>query len=201
METLCEPPPHLLASLKHRYSERRRAYHTWTHVEALLKHFRAHQNLLNAPTTVLWALYWHDAIYDPASSENERNSAKLLRREANGLLPDEAIADAAAIVEATAGHHAPDGLPREKDADLKFFLDIDISIFGQTERAFDAYEAAIREEYSFVPLGIYKSGRAAILKGFLDREQLYFTGVFKDQWEEQARKNLRRSIRRLEAIQ
>ncbi len=193
-----EPPPHLISRLQERYGEPHRAYHTWAHVEALLKCFHSNKNMLNAPVTVLWALYWHDAIYDPASGENELESAKLLRNDAEGLLSEEATADAAAIIEATAKHLVPNAMPAGKQSDLEFFLDIDLSILGRDEKTFDAYEAAIRKEYAFVPEAMYKAGRAAVLKGFLDRECLYFTDIFRDRWEAQARANLQRSIAHLE---
>lgn len=153
---------------------------------------------MNAPTTVLWALYWHDAIYDPSSAENERNSALLLREEASGLISTRELDDAAAIIDATAKHAVPSGLTTEQESDLKLFLDIDLSILGQRDEVFDDYEAAIRQEYSFVPLELYKAGRISILQGFLNRDRLFFTDTFHELWEKKARENLKRSISDLE---
>jgi predicted metal-dependent HD superfamily phosphohydrolase len=195
---IIEPPPHLINGLRKRYGEPHRAYHNWSHIEALLKHFHAHRGLVNAPTTVLWALYWHDAIYDPSSAENERNSALLLREEASGLISTRELDDAAAIIDATAKHAVPSGLTTEQESDLKLFLDIDLSILGQRDEVFDDYEAAIRQEYSFVPLELYKAGRISILQGFLNRDRLFFTDTFHELWEKKARENLKRSISDLE---
>lgn len=197
MNRLAEPSPSLIAGLRERYSEPHRVYHTWAHVDALLNHFHAHQDMLSAPTTVLWALYWHDAIYDPTSSDNEQQSAALLREDARNILSGDEIADAVTIIEATAKHAIPDGLSIEMETDTKFFLDIDLSIFGQDSDVFNAYEAAIREEYSFVPEEMFNAGRSALLKGFLSREQLFFTEIFLDRWDAKARDNLKRSISRL----
>ena len=61
--------PDLLQSLKARYGEPHRAYHTWAHVEALLGHFG--QLDWTSPEAVEIAIYYHDAVYQPMSPTNE----------------------------------------------------------------------------------------------------------------------------------
>lgn len=187
----------MLLSLKARYQEPQRAYHTWEHIEALLRHFNDAAHLLDNPTSVLWALYWHDAIYDPKRPDNELVSAELLREEAKGTLSEAQLSLAALIIEATARHQLPEGLDDQALSDIAHFLDMDLSILGAKEDVFDAYEDQIRFEYSFVPIAAYKAARANILQGFLARENLYFTDRFRSQWEAKARDNLARSIKRL----
>jgi predicted metal-dependent HD superfamily phosphohydrolase len=83
-------------------------------------------------------------------------------------------------------------------ADGRLLVDIDLSIFGRSGARFDAYERAIRREYDHVPERAFAKGRAAILRGFLDRPAIYLTNHFKRRYEPAARENLRRSVERLE---
>jgi predicted metal-dependent HD superfamily phosphohydrolase len=191
-------PAALLDHLRERYAEPQRHYHTWDHVEALLAHYRKWVRYFQRPGPVLWALYWHDAIYDPHASDNEEQSAQLLEKEAAGLLSPYDVTFAARLIRATATHTIPDGLTTADAEDLALFLDLDLSILGAPEDVYDRYEQAIRAEYAFVPEDAYRAGRSAILKGFLDRDRLYFTDIAHADWDAAARANLTRAIRALE---
>lgn len=58
---------------------------------------------------------------------------------------------------------------------------------------------AIRLEYQHYPEDAYRKGRAAVLKGFLGRERLFFSSVAETEgWEERARENLEYEIGLLE---
>jgi len=191
------PSTEQLATLQKRYGEAQRHYHTWQHIEALLGHFQTIADQLNDPDSVLWALYWHDAIYDPQASDNEDKSADLLLEMAASDLPTASLTRADRIIRATKQHLVPAGLAAEDQADLELFLDIDLSILAASPSAFDAYETHIRHEYAFVPEPVYVQARRAILQGFLKRDRLYFSDFFFAQWEAQARSNLSCSIEQL----
>jgi len=191
-------PAPLLGGLRARHAEPQRHYHTWAHVEALLGHYQRWKAEFHRPEPVLWALYWHDAIYDPAARDNEEQSARLLEHDAAGHLTAGDLAFAATIVRATATHTVPDGLAEHDAADLSLFLDLDLSILAAPRPVYDRYEQDIRAEYAFVPEERFRAGRSAILKGFLQRERLYFTPLAHREWEEAARANLARAIAALE---
>ena len=61
---------------------------------------------------------------------------------------------------------------------------------------FERYEVAIRKEYEHVPENAFATGRAAILRKFLERPAIYFTEFFQLKYEVVSRENLRRSLRR-----
>nr|WP_321359147.1 hypothetical protein [uncultured Hyphomonas sp.] len=191
-------PAALKEALRQRHAEPQRHYHTWAHVEALLGHYRRWVRYLNRPGPVLWALYWHDAIYDPQARDNEEQSAQLLEREAAGHLSPHDVGFAAAIIRATATHTVPEGLSVHDAEDMSLFLDMDLSILGAPEAVYDQYEQDIRAEYAFVPEEAYRAGRGAILKGFLSRPRLYFTDIAHAEWDASARANLTRASRALE---
>ena len=196
---MCAPSPSLIDELKRRYGEPQRHYHTWDHIEASLGHYQTMVDRLNDPIATLWALYWHDAIYNPQAGDNEDKSADLLQDMAPSGLPDASRLRADAIIRATKQHLIPDGLSLADRADMELFLDIDLSILATSDRVFDRYEKQIRHEYAFVPEPIYVQARNGILKGFLNRDRVYFSEVFHEQWEAPARANLIRSIDTLDA--
>jgi len=74
-----------------------------------------------------------------------------------------------------------------------------LSILGRAPAVFDAYERQIREEYAWVPTSTFRQRRVAILEAFLARPTIYSTPDFQQDYEEQARQNLARSIARLQA--
>ena len=191
-------PAKLISGLKARYDEAQRHYHSWDHIEALKRHFDSLEAHWHRPVPVLWALYWHDAIYDPTRSDNEELSAQLLEEEGAGHLGAADLAFAAEIIRATAKHEVPDGLSVDDRADLALFLDIDLSILGAPEAVFDQYEANVRKEYAFVPEDAFLTGRARVLKSFAGRPAIYFTEEGRGRWDAQARRNLTRSLAQLE---
>ncbi len=187
-------PKALIDELKARYSEPERHYHNWDHIEALLRHYRRWEKHFHRPGPVLWALYWHDAIYDPQAKDNEEQSAVLLEDRAASHLSSGDLAFAAAIIRATAAHKVPGGLSAEDAADAALFLDFDLSILGAPTHVYDRYETDIRKEYDFVQEAAFRAGRGVILKGFLARERLYLTDLAHAEWDKPARENLKRAI-------
>jgi len=76
----------------------------------------------------------------------------------------------------------------------RLIADIDLSIFGQSEKKFDEYERQIRKEYEWISEDDFVVGRSAILKSFLDRPKIYLTQILRTKYEVQARRNISRSI-------
>lgn len=185
-------PEAALGDLRRRYAEPQRHYHTWAHIEALLRWYDEQSHELARPDAVLHAILFHDAIYDPARSDNEEASAELLRdAEVELSEADRRWVDAAIL--ATKTHTLPD----PANEDVKRFLDMDLSILGAREDVFDRYEDQVRAEYAHVPEPMFRAGRAAILKRFLDRDRLYFSDWGHERFELPARANLTRSIAKL----
>lgn len=175
------------------YTEKGRYYHTSQHISACLRHLDDCGLDLDFPREVELALWFHDAIYKPLSRSNERKSADwaaaFLRENNAG---EEAVARVHRLILAT----AHDALPLNGDESA--LVDIDLSILGADPATYEIFEKNVREEYRLVPSFIYKSKRAEILKGFLDRPRIYSTDQFSMGLECQARENLANAIARLE---
>jgi predicted metal-dependent HD superfamily phosphohydrolase len=180
------------AKLMARYDAPHRTYHTFPHIEHCLDELDEARHLASQPDEVEFALWFHDAVYNPRAKDNEERSAAWAYNAITGSagLPDDIGRRVHDLILATK-HHAP------ADADAKLLTDIDLAILGRPREEFDAYDAAIREEYSWVPEDRYRQKRAEILRGFLDRTSIYATDHFRNRYGRSARENLVRAIARL----
>ena len=188
-----------LLGLRARYAEPHRAYHGQAHVDALLAGLDALGPAVHAPATAELAVWYHDAVYDPARSDNEARSAALLRSEMAGLADPAALTAAALIVEATASHHLPPGLDTAAWEDCALVLDLDMAVLGASAAEYDAYEQGIAAEY--VPVhgtATFRAGRAAFLRRTLERPALFYTDRFRRALDARARDNMRRALATLE---
>ena len=180
------------------YAAADRHYHGLSHIKALLGLAAEHRAMLADPEAVEAAIWFHDAIYDSRAADNEARSAALARERLSGRTDPARVKRIAAMIEATATHALPD-LPEQYRADAALFLDMDLSILGAPPEAFDAYEAAVRQEYAWVPEPAWRQGRAAVLRRFLQREAIFHTETFRLRFEAPARGNIARSLKTLEA--
>ncbi len=79
--------------------------------------------------------------------------------------------------------------------DVKAALDSDLAILGEPEDVFDWYDNATRIEYSWVSDDQFKAGRVSALEKIKgNRRYIYRTDYFREKFEEQAKKNIARSI-------
>lgn len=185
------PPGGLLEALVARYAEPHRAYHTLPHVLACLAHAAEMRPRLEHPGCVELALWFHDAVYEPRAGDNEERSAALAAEALGSATSGEVREHVRRLVLAT--RHP--SRPAENDA--RYVVDIDLAILGAAPEAFDAYEAAIRREYRWVPGPLYRAKRRLVLQGFLDLDRIYTTEELGRRWEKRARANLERSLARL----
>ncbi len=174
------------------YSEPQRHYHTLDHIYQCICEFRDAPYLSEHPNEIEMAIWFHDAVYVPGKKDNEQQSARLAQKFLKKIkMPDFFIKRVGSLILATKHKASP------KSLDAKVIVDVDLSILGKSEQDFDRYETGIRQEYRYVPEEQFKQGRAAILEGFLNRDSIYSTDFFRKKYEEQARKNLQKSIAEL----
>jgi predicted metal-dependent HD superfamily phosphohydrolase len=181
--------PETFDALVSAYSEKHRHYHTAEHIDHCLHELDRALGAAHEPAEVELALWFHDAIYDPYSSDNEERSADwacslLTRNGANAAR----VASVRAHVLATR-HAVPATTP-----DSQLVVDVDLSILGAVETTYAAFEKNVRKEYRWVPAILFRRKRAEILASFLARPQIYGTEIFHELYERRARQNLAEAI-------
>lgn len=180
------------ARLRTAYSEKHRAYHTAEHIGACLSLFDEWTHHAARPAAVACALWFHDAVYNPSSSNNEEMSAGWAAEFlAHHGADEERIERVRQLILAT--RHAAE--PPAGDAQL--VVDIDLAILGSEREAYSRFEAQVRQEYHWVPAFIFKHKRREILRSFLDRPRIYATAAAYERFEVAARRNLASAIKDL----
>ena len=180
------------------YSEPHRFYHNLKHIMRCLDEFSGARHLAENPDMIELAIWFHDAVYDTHSTENEEKSA--------GMAYDVCIASG---LQSAFAHGVHDLVLVTKHTvlpvtmDGKIMADTDLSSFGKPAKEFHEDGESIRREYGWVAEDEYSKHRIAILKAFLDRlsisdrPSIYHTEFFRSKYESQAKANLEASILKL----
>jgi predicted metal-dependent HD superfamily phosphohydrolase len=179
----------LWVELKRNYSLRDRYYHTLTHLENMYMQLYAVKDQINDWDTILFALFYHDAIYHVTRSDNEERSAAIAKKRLEQLnFPSERINRCIQHILATKSHDICD------DDDTNFLIDADLSILGQSWDLYERYIRAVRKEYSIFPDFVYNAGRKKVLKHFLEMKRIFKSDHFYMKYEKIARANIQREI-------
>jgi len=148
-------------------------------------------DLMDSERQVLtYAIWWHDAVYDPTASDNEARSAEMAKRDLRDLdVSLHAREEVARLIRLTAGHQV-----EEEDRLGEILVSIDLAILAVAPLDYDAYAQAVREEYVHVPDAAWRAGRAKVMQHFLDAPVIYPDLAFRALFEDVARANIAREI-------
>ena len=89
------------------------------------------------------------------------------------------------LIRLTAGHQ-----PAGDDVDGGRFCDADLSILGADPDRYERYTRDVRAEYTHVDDPAWRTGRSALLEGFLPRDHIFHSQPGRRRWEDQSRMNL-----------
>lgn len=185
-----------LSRILEAYSEPHRHYHTLAHLEMCFRVLN--QFFPSAHQSVKLALWYHDFVYDLMSERNEELSAERAFQDIQAMhlawhaSPQEPDVDVGTLILATK-HSRAEGL----SPNGKIVVDVDLAILGETHEAYDAYEAAVRNEYAMIPEEVFWDHRKRILQRFVEREWIYQTPAMRhSDYEARAWQNLNRSLAR-----
>ncbi|MBL8363405.1 MAG: hypothetical protein JNN18_23170 [Rubrivivax sp.] len=178
----------LLSQLVARWSEPHRHCHTLRHLQECLQLLEEWGRAHPLRHEIGMALWFHDAIHDPARPDNEERSARLATRALGRAGADpERVRIVSRFVRAT--RH---GARTRSAQGAELMLDIDLAILGADRARFEAYERQVRAEYAHVPDDDFARGRAAFVDAMRERPRLFMTEPGQ-RLEARARENLQRS--------
>lgn len=174
-----------------RYAEPQRHYHDGRHLAEVLDAVDLLAEHADDPDTVRLAAWFHDAVYQPTPipGANEEASARLAEDVLSALGRPSAQVEAVATLVRATEHHEP-AVGAASAGDLAVLFDADLAILASSPARYAEYAADVRAEYAHVPDAAFRSGRAAILRGFADRPRIYLTPTAAARWESAARTNL-----------
>ena len=184
----------LWTDIESRYTTKNRHYHNLFHIFNMLKQLNETQTEIKDLDSLKFAIWYHDIIYKSTKKDNEEKSAlfALERLKKINFEPERAQLTETLIV-STKKHN----ILLTQNTDNAVLLDLDLSILGTDWNTYKKYISNIRQEYKVYPDFMYNPGRKKVLNHFLERENLYFTEHYKQQYEQQARENLSHEIKLL----
>ncbi|WP_235456131.1 HD domain-containing protein [Williamsia sp. Leaf354] len=149
--------PDLTADLLARWRQPHRRYHTVDHLSAVLQavDVLVHDGVEFDREPVEIAAWFHDAVYEIGSSDNEERSAALAL---SSLENTPTAAEAARLVRVTADHR-----PVGDDVNAAALCDADLAVLAGTEDEYATYADRVRDEYRAVPDDVLNAGRAQLL--------------------------------------
>ncbi|MGX4802786.1 HD domain-containing protein [Bradyrhizobium guangdongense] len=168
------------------YTAPGRHYHNLAHIEDCLAALAQVEGLSAREREVLSeAIWWHDVVYDPTRSDNEELSAQLAERHVRADISHEV----GRLIRLTKTHDVA-----ADDRLGAILISIDLSILGAEPTRYDAYAAAIRQEFIHVSEADYRVGRTAVLRRFAARPVIYPDPGFAAKYAGRARENLSREL-------
>jgi predicted metal-dependent HD superfamily phosphohydrolase len=174
--------------IEEKYSGKGRHYHTLSHLEYMYGELLPVKDKMLDWEAALFALFYHDMIYNVLKNDNEERSADIAQqRLAKVNFPGMRAQRSLALIIATKKHE----LTGFTDVDL--FTDADLSVLGAPFETYRAYAENVRKEYSVYPDLLYKPGRKKVLQHFLGMPSIFKTTFF-SHYEQQARENIAREI-------
>jgi predicted metal-dependent HD superfamily phosphohydrolase len=168
------------------YSAPGRHYHNLAHIEDCFAALARVENLSPRERDILSeAIWWHDVVYDATRADNEELSAQLAEQHVGADIRGEV----ARLIRLTKMHDVQAG-----DRLGAILISIDLSILAAEPACYDAYAAAIRQEFIHVPEADYRTGRASVLARFAARPIIFPDAAFAAKYDRPARDNLAREL-------
>jgi predicted metal-dependent HD superfamily phosphohydrolase len=165
------------------YNSQGRYHHVISHVHDMLDLLRnTHPKRLGP---MVFAIWYHDAVYDPTRTDNEEKSAELMFRDFGSVIdPDELNFSKSLIL---ASKHMFPSIYMEHDHAL--MIDLDLYVLSRTH-SYSTYAQNIRNEYIHVSGEEFRRGRITFLKRTLSNPiYKHFTRL-----EQEARSNILEEI-------
>lgn len=171
------------------HCKKNRYYHNLIHLDNLFQHLESVKPSIKDWDIVLFALFYHDYIYNVLKQDNEAQSALKVVSVLNSLEIDiKRIQICKHIIIATKGHQI------SEQSDANYFTDADLSILGSDWETYQRYFKNVRKEYKYYPDFMYNKGRIKVLQHFIDMPRIFKTDYFYKKFEKRAKNNLQQEI-------
>ena len=174
-------------TLQKTYSQKNRYYHNLMHLENMILSFNKYHSEIQSPNETLYAIFYHDIVYNAKKTDNELKSAEF----ALSILPKEITINRTLVfnmIVATKQHE------HNKNEDTNWLIDFDLEILAKDWEDYQNYYEQIRKEYKIYPDFLYKPGRKKALQHFLESTNLFQTETYRMLYETKARENIQKEI-------
>lgn len=177
--------------IESKYSGTNRYYHNLSHMYDMLTQAENIKDAIVDFDDFRFAIWYHDIIYKSTTSNNEAKSADLAKNRLKSLnINENRVENIQKLILSTQKHE----MILNSNKDNAFLLDIDLSILGSDWQDYENYVNRIRKEYAIYPDFIHKKGRKKAMLHFLERERIFYSEIYFNTYEQQARRNIKTEI-------
>lgn len=178
--------------IQKKYSRSGRHYHTLMHIETVSMELIPYRDQFKNWHSIVFAIVYHDIVYNPLKSNNEERSALYAREKLKSTFyPKEDLVWCESLILATKRHLL------SEENEINLFTDADLSILGTEPGDYARYLKQIRAEYFMYPDFLYVPGRKKVLKHFLEMNRIFKTREFYNKYELKARANIGHELKSL----
>lgn len=170
------------------YGQRHRSYHTLDHIRQMLDDMEKY--FPGASELEILAIWFHDLVYIPGSTENEAQSTWQMAALLRGIYTNEELMVAGNHILATA-YHVKERRPYSPGS--KRLRDIDLLALAIDPRDYDINTRKIWEELN-LPEDVWRLGRKRFIQKMLSQPRIYLTDELHTWFEHLARTNLKREL-------
>lgn len=178
------------------YADHSRRYHDTRHLSEVLGRLDelAGSGLAFDDVEVRLAAWFHDAVYDGERDAEER-SATWAEDSLGAFCSEEIVSEVARLVRSTETH-----APQADDPNAAALSDADLAILAAPAARYREYVADVRSEYGHLDDDEWAVGRSEVLRGLLEREQMFHTDLGRRAWEPLARANVEAELASLAGL-
>jgi predicted metal-dependent HD superfamily phosphohydrolase len=176
-------PVRLWSEIETKYTSSSRHYHNLKHLDDLIGKLHPLKDHFSTWTTIVFAVAYHDFVYNVMKGNNEEKSASIAAEKLSGIgVTSLEIDKCKRLIMATRNHE-------HIDDETDIFTDADLSILGSDTQTYRDYARLIRKEYKIFPDFVYYPGRQKVLHRFMEMKHIFKSPYF-TQYEAQARENI-----------
>lgn len=164
---------------------KKRSYHNLKHISECLSYLDNVKGFIDDYECLTIAILFHDIIYDPKSSLNEKNSADFcLEHMKLAGKTEEQCKNVHDLILITSQHKT------QTENDKKYMVDIDLSILGSSPERYSEYTEQVRKEYNHVSDSVFNFHRLMFIDRLLIKGKIFQTDYFYELLNKQAITNL-----------
>lgn len=181
------------SEISDKYSNENRQYHNLEHISEMIDFIESCKDKIHNIDNVLFAVWFHDYVYNPHKTNNEELSAEAAKKFLKEINYNrDNYKTVYKMILRTANHSEF----KDKDtSDLQIFLDSDIFILASDENKYSDYAAKIRKEYSYICETRYNQGRIKVLEKFMKCSKIFHFPEHQVKYDNIARQNIKNEIK------
>jgi predicted metal-dependent HD superfamily phosphohydrolase len=192
-----------LIKIQYAYKTFGRLYHNMNHIEEGWMFMKTEgRSRFDLDAKIAW--FFHDYVCVPGNTDNEEESASWAEYFIKNTDSEKLVnIDNIKYLILHTKHNEQSRIEASKNADLAFFLDVDLIILGAPRRFYEKYMDGVRDEYlaNHIDPMDYNKGRYNFLDNLLKLDNIFHTQEVRESyWARNAVENVKYEMNLIERV-